>query len=314
MQIRETASWRPQREVQIIAGTPPGGGQDRPARALIELLQAQGLVGQPIELVNIPGRGGGNGWDHLAQHGGDAHLLAINSPTIISNHLLGVSRLAYKDLTPIANLYTEYPAFVVRADSALTDGGALMTALKHASSVRIALATALGNPNHIALAQVTEHAGGEVNELVIDVFDSARDAIGHVLAGKAALGVITAVSAAPEMAAGSLRTLAVSAPGRLNGCFSNAPTWTELGVAAQVGMWRGIVAPADIPAAAVSYWTDTLSAVVATREWKDVLARKFWADTFATGAALAGFLDGEQVMMATKLDQLGLLPSAGQAA
>jgi len=32
---------------------------------------------------------------------------------------------------------------------------------------------------------VTAHAGGNVKKLTIDVFDSARDAIGHVLEGEA---------------------------------------------------------------------------------------------------------------------------------
>ena len=304
-----SATWRPDREVRLIAGTPPGGGQDRPARALIELLAAQRLVEQPIELVNIPGRGGGNGWDRLVQHRGDPHVLAINSPTIISNQLLGVSRLTYDDLTPIANLYSEYPAFVVRADSPLADGRDLVRALgADASKVRIALATALGNPNHIALAQVTEHAGGDIGALGIDVFDSAPDAIAHVLAGKAALGVITAVSAAPQMRDGSVRTLAVSAPRRLNGVFAQAPTWNEIGVACEIGMWRGLIAPADIPPAARAYWIETLTAVTATAAWKAVLAEKFWADTFATGEDLRAFLDREHALTASKLGQLGLLP------
>ena len=83
--------WRPSRDITLVAGTPPGGGQDRPARALIETIAAHGLVEQPISLVNIPGRGGGNAWDHLRAHPGDGHVLAINSPTIITNQLFGVS-------------------------------------------------------------------------------------------------------------------------------------------------------------------------------------------------------------------------------
>jgi putative tricarboxylic transport membrane protein len=47
--------WRPEREVELIAGTPAGGGQDRPARVLIELLA--GAVDRPITLTNIAGRG-----------------------------------------------------------------------------------------------------------------------------------------------------------------------------------------------------------------------------------------------------------------
>ncbi len=62
-----------------------------------------------MKLTNIPGRGGGNAWDYLRKHNGDPHVLAINSPTVISNKLLGVSTTDYSDITPLANLYTEYP-------------------------------------------------------------------------------------------------------------------------------------------------------------------------------------------------------------
>ena len=225
------ALWRPQREIQFVAGTPPGGGQDRPARILIEVLKAQKLVDQPVTVLNIAGRGGANAWDYVMKHRGDPHVLAITSPTIISNRLLGVSELSYSDLTPLANLYTEYAAFIVRSDSTIMNSDDLLQRLKvDVSGVQIALATAIGNTNHIALAQVTKHAGGDVKALPIAVFDSARDAVADVVAGKSELGVITAASAVPEMTAGLIRTIAVAAPTRLGGLFDNISTWVETGV------------------------------------------------------------------------------------
>src|SRR6202171_2730645 len=109
------AAWRPQHDIELIAATPAGCGQDRPARVLIDLLKD--LVGVPIKLTNIAGRGGGNAWDYLAGHPGDPHILAITSPTIITNRLLGESALDFSALTPLANLYTEYLVFVVRPDT-----------------------------------------------------------------------------------------------------------------------------------------------------------------------------------------------------
>jgi putative tricarboxylic transport membrane protein len=303
------ATWRPEREVQIVAGTPPGGGQDRPARALIEVLDAQNLLGQPVTLVNMPGRGGGNAWDYLMRHRGDPHVLAINSPTIVSNRLLGVSTLTYDDLTPLANLYTEYPVFTVRADSTLAHGDDLLGRLQRdTAGVRIALATAIGNTNHIALAQVTEHAGGDIKALAIDVFDSARDAIAHVVGGHAELGVITAVSAMPELTAGSLRALAVSAPARLNGLFATVPTWLEDGVECRVGMWRGVIAPPDMQQAATAFWDRTLAAATRSETWRAVLAEKFWADTYLGVGEVRAFLAREGDLMTGMLGELGLLP------
>ena len=294
------------REIELVAGTPPGGGQDRPARALIEVLEKHRLLDVPVKLTNIAGRGGGNAWDYLRQHAGDAHVLAINSPTIISNKLLGVAGTDYSDLTPLANLYTEYPIFIVRAASPIADIGALIRRLRDAASVPIALATAIGNPNHIALARLTRHAGGDVKALKIEVFDSARYAIAHVLEGKAELGVITAVSAVPELTAGALRTLTLSAPQRLGGVFDGVPTLIESGVDCKVGMWRGLIAPGGVAPEAVAFWTGVLAAATATQEWRAELAKKYWANTFLTGAQEMAFLDDERTVTTAALRDIGV--------
>src|SRR5260370_39873517 len=106
------AAWRPQHDIELVAGTPAGGGQQRPARVLIDLIK--NLVGVHLKLTNIPGRGGANAWDYLAEHPGDPHIVAINSPTSITTRLMGESTLDSAALTPLANLYTEYLVFVVR--------------------------------------------------------------------------------------------------------------------------------------------------------------------------------------------------------
>jgi putative tricarboxylic transport membrane protein len=306
---------RPTREVEIVAGTPPGGGQDRPARALIEVLEKHALVGQPVKLTNIPGRGGGNAWDYLRTKTGDPHVLAINSPTIISNKLLGVSDLDYGTLTPLANLYTEYPIFIVRADSSIASVGELVRRLKaDAGGVRIALATAIGNTNHIALARLTRHAGGDVKALKIDVFDSARYAIAHVVDHKAELGVITAVSAVPELMAGTLRTVTLSGPQRLGGLFKDVPTLLESGVDCKIAMWRGLIAPAGLQPEAIAFWDHTLAAATATAEWQAVLAKKYWANTYMAGAQERAFLDDERAQMTSALGELGLLPARANVA
>lgn len=302
------ALWRPQREIQFVAGTPPGGGQDRPARILIEVLKAQKLVDQPVTVLNIAGRGGANAWDYVMKHRGDPHVLAITSPTIISNRLLGVSELSYSDLTPLANLYTEYAAFIVRSDSTIMNSDDLLQRLKvDVSGVQIALATAIGNTNHIALAQVTKHAGGDVKALPIAVFDSARDAVADVVAGKSELGVITAASAVPEMTAGLIRTIAVAAPTRLGGLFDNISTWVETGVESSIGMWRGVIAPPDIPVSALTFWNQTLAAAAETAAWKDALEQQFWVPAFFAPDTVREFLGSEYELMVDVLDELGLL-------
>ena len=307
--MQDVTGWVPTQEIELVAGTPPGGGQDRPARALIEVLNAHKLLDQTVKLTNIAGRGGGNAWDYLRKNHGNPHVLAINSPTIISNKLLGVAASDYSDLTPLANLYTEYPIFIVRADSSITDVAELVRRLKaNTAAVTISLATALGNPNHIALARLTAHAGGDVKALKIEVFDSARYAIAHLLEGKAELGVITAVSAVPELQAGKLRTLTLSAPKRLGGLFSDVPTLMESGVDCKVGMWRGIIGAGGIKPDAIAFWDRTFAVATASAEWEAELAKKYWANTFMAGKEEQAFLDEERAVMTSALTDIGLLP------
>lgn len=301
--------WRPERSIELVAGTPAGGGQDRPARALIKILESEGLTGVPVKLVNMPGRGGGNAWDYLMQHAGDPHVLAINSPTIITNKVLGVSAFDHAALTPLANLYTEYIAFVVRSDSPITSGTDLLARLgKDAGATTIALATALGNINHMALGQVTRHAGGDVQALKIHVFDSALYAVSDVIEKHAEIGAITAVSAVKAIEAGQLRGLAVSAPRRLPRCYAQVPTWTEQGVDCVIGTWRGVIGTAALAPEHIGFWGRALRAATLTKAWNAELADKYWANTYLGVDELGEFLERERTVMGALLHGLGLRP------
>jgi putative tricarboxylic transport membrane protein len=207
-------------------------------------------------------------------------------------------------------LYTEAPAFLVRADSPLAAFGDLVGRLAaDAAAVPISLATAIGNTNHIALSIVTRHAGADPRKLQIAVFDSARDAIAHLIGGKAELAVVTAVSAVPELESKQLRVLAVSSPQRLDRLFAEAPTLVESGIACDIGMWRGVIAPAALPPPALTFWQRVLAVATASAEWKAELAKKYWTDTYTAGAALQAFLDRERELTSTALRDLGLLPA-----
>jgi putative tricarboxylic transport membrane protein len=301
-------AWRPVQEVELIAGTPAGGGQDRPARALIKVLEAKQLVGVPIRLTNIPGKGGGNAWDALRKKTGDPHVLAINSPTIITNQLLGVSDFDHTALTPLANLYTEYIAFVVRPDSTIRTGADFMSRVsRDAGGFTIAMATARGNINHMALGQVTKHAGGDVKALRLNVFDSARYAVADVVEGRAEVGAITAVSAVPELAAGTLRAFALSAPARMSGQFASVPTWVEQGVNCVIGTWRGVIGAQNLTAEQIAFWDGALAAATQSEEWNAELAHHYWANTYLGPAKIGAFLERERDVLGTALRDIGLI-------
>jgi putative tricarboxylic transport membrane protein len=301
-------AWRPTREIEFIVGTPPGGGQDRPARTLVRILESAKLVDVPMKLTNLPGNGGGHAWEALRARAGDPHVLSISAPPLLSNRILGTSDFDHAALTPVANLFTEYLAFIVPADSPIRDANALLARLAaDPGALRVSLATAIGSTSHIAMGQLLTHVGADPRRLDLRVFESAPYAVDDVAAGNAQLGVISAVSARKALEAGTVRTLVVSSPTRLSGVFAGAPTWTESSVPCVIGQWRGVLGAPGIGAEHLAYWTQVLGTAVANARWQDELAAHDWTDHFITGATLQSFLDDERAFTRDMLQALGLV-------
>ena len=303
-----TDAWKPQSEIQLIAGTPVGGGQDRPARVLMKVLAEERLVDVPIKVLNVVGKGGGAAWDYLLARPGEPHVLAISSAPLLTNRLAGIDNYDHGALTPIANLYTEYVAFVVRTESSIADARDLYKRLgANPASVTVSLATALGTTNHIALARIALQAGADVRALAIRVFDSARYAVEDCLAGHAEVAAVSAVSAAPEIAEGKLRPLAVTGPERLGGLFAAAPTFAELGIDCVEGTWRGVVGPRGLSGAQTAFWEQTLAHATRTADWNAELGRQYWVASFMNAAQCTEFLDREREKLRASMSQLGLI-------
>lgn len=302
-------TWRPDRDLEIVAGTPPGGGLDRAARALARALETNRLTDRAVRVNNMPGDGGKKSWVYLDGRAGDPNVVSISSVNLTTDHLLGAAPFHHeRAFTPLAILYTEYIAFLVRSDSSLTKGDDLLARFaRNAASVTVALSISLGNPNHIALAKVIRHAGGDARAAKVRVFDSALDAVADTMAGNADVAAVTAASAAKELSAGDMRALAVSAPARLAGLFAQAPTWREQSVDCVIGSWRGVTGARGISADQIAYWEKLLRAATATDEWSAELARLYWTPLPLYGGPLWDHLERERAEMQTILEELGLL-------
>jgi putative tricarboxylic transport membrane protein len=301
-------SWKPDQEIEIIAGTPPGGGLDRSARALLRTLEAEHLLPVTAKVVNVGGDGGRKAWVHIDRYAGNSHVLGISSPNMAADYLMGVTTSDPDRFVPLAILYSEYIAFVVRKDSPVANGAELVARFaKDAAAVTVALSTSLGNSNHVAVAKVIQHAGGNTSAPTIRVFDTALDVVADVIAGNCDVGAVTAASVLPELEAGKLAVIAISSPRRLAGAFASAPTWLEQGVDCVIGSWRGVSGAEGLSEEQVWFWQAALRAAVKSAQWQLELASHYWTDMYLDGAALRTYLARERADMEGILGQLGLL-------
>jgi putative tricarboxylic transport membrane protein len=299
--------WTPTRPVEIVVPSAPGGSNDKTARTVERILNEKRLVPAPITIVNKPGGGNALTMNYLVQHSGDGHYLMIGTPTILTNHIIGRSKLTYTDFTPVASLLNDYIAFAVNADSSVKSGKDLSERLKKdPKAVSVGFATALGSHNHIAAGLFMKAIGADVRAMRAIAFKGSAEAITAVLGGHVDLVTTASGNAATHVANGKMRVLAICADKRMEGVLADVPTWKELGVPLVFGGWRSIMGPKAMPAEQVAFWENALKQVVAAPEFQKDLERNFWSADFATGERMQQDLKKEYEAMKSVLVDLGL--------
>jgi putative tricarboxylic transport membrane protein len=300
--------WSPQKNVEIVVGSAPGGSNDKVARTVERILSAHKLVPTTLTVVNRPGGGSNIAFTYVSQHPGDAHYLMIGTPSLLTNHITGLSPLHYAaDFTPIASLFNDYIVFAVNAAGPLKSGRDLAERLKKdPKSVAIGFATTLGSHNHIAAGLLMQALGGNARDLKAVAFKGSADALTNLLGGHIDLVTTAAGNAAPHVAAGRMRVIAVAANQRLGGALADVPTWKEQGFNLVASGWRAIMGPKGLTPAQVAFWETALRRATQMPEWKADMEKNYWTDDFVTGAQFRKDLDKDYAEMKAVLVDLGL--------
>jgi putative tricarboxylic transport membrane protein len=300
-------SWTPQKNVEIIVGSAPGGSNDKTARTVERILTQNKLTPTSITVVNRPGGGSNIAFTVVSQRKGDAHTLLVGTPSLLTNHITGSGTLNHRDFTPIASLFNDYIVFVVNAASPIKTGKDLAERLrKDPKSLAIGFATTLGSHNHIAAGLFMKTLGGNPRELKVIAYKGSADAITNLLGGHIDLVTTAAGNVAAHVESGKLRVVGVAAEKRFPGALAQIPTWKEQGVDLVFGGWRAIFAPQGITREQVAFWEGALRKATTVAEWRADIERNYWADDFVTGAAFMKQLDQEYASMRAVLVDLGL--------
>lgn len=299
--------WTPQKNVEIVVGSAPGGSNDKTARQVEKILNEQKLVNTTLTVVNKPGGGSTIAFNYVNQHAGNAHYLMVGTTALLSNHIVGTSKLSHVDFTPIASLFNDYVVFAVNANSPIKTGKDLIERLKKdPKSIAIGFATTLGSHNHIAAGLLMKAVGGNPRDLKVIAHKGSAEAITNLLGGHIDLVTTAAGNVSAHVATGKLRVVGVSADKRFPGALAGIPTWKEQGVDLVYGGWRAIMGPKGLSPAQVAYWENTLRKATAAPEWKADLEKNYWADDFVPSEQFKKDLDRDYAEMKSVLAELGL--------
>ncbi|MEK3883195.1 tripartite tricarboxylate transporter substrate-binding protein [Paenibacillus sp. PL2-23] len=305
-----TDSDYPVKPITVTAPSGAGGGWDKTARSLTKVLGETKLIEQTMTVENKPG-GGGTVFlgEYIAKDQKDPYKLFVNSPPILINNLKkeGNSPYGYKDVTPLAQLTTDYGAIAVSADSPFNDLHALIGAIKaDPASVTMAGGSAPGSMDHLISILPAFKGGADPKTVKYLSYDGGGEAIAALLGDNAdAIGTDVS-SLGSYLKAGKIKILAVTSAERLGGDFKDVPTLKELGLDAEFTIWRGVFGPKGLTESQVAFWDGKLKALSENEAWQQELKANDWASEYKNAAEFKTFLGQQEQVIRELLTALGM--------
>jgi putative tricarboxylic transport membrane protein len=304
--LAQSTLWSPEKNVEIVVSVAQGGGTDTTARLVQRMFERLGLVATSL-VVNKPGGGGAETWAYLDGLAGSGRHIAISTPQLLTNRIIGADPLTYSNFTPLTNLYSEFVLIAVRVNSPLNTGRDLATRLRQDfPPVSVAVAPALGSHNHIAPALVAKAAGGDPRRLQVEVFKTGSDAALAAIEGRVDIVSSTVGTLLEQVQAGKLRPLGLTSARRLGGPLAVVPTWKEQGVDVVLPSWRGVVGPRGMPRAQIAYWEEVFLKLSFSDEWLAEIRKRWWESTYLSSDETRGFLEGQYGLLKSALTDIGL--------
>lgn len=300
-------AWRPDKPVEIVTASAAGGSNDRVARMIQRIMQNGKLVPVPISVINKPGGNQTLSRAYLLAHPGDPHYFDIGNPTLISNHIMGITPQHFSDFAAIALLINEYTVFTVRADSPLRSARDLVARLKADPDSMSFGVSNLGGTNHLTLSMAAKAGGVDPKRLRVVVFKTNAESTTAVMGGHIQMVAASMPSVIGQIKAGTVRAIAIGDPQRMSGVMAGVPTLREQGLDVSLSNWRAVIGPKGMTAAQVAYWEDVLSRVVATEEWKKELDAQNWDGHFLRSRDFTQYMEKEYIATKAILRELGLV-------
>jgi putative tricarboxylic transport membrane protein len=305
---RAQSAWRPDKAVEIIASAAPGGSNDQIARLMQRVLEEGKVLptSVPVTVMNKPGGNQTLGVAYLAQRTGDPHYLLLTNPTLLGNHIAGLSAQRHSDFSPISMLLEEPIVFSVRSDSPVKNLRDLLARLSADPSGTSIGIISRGGSTHLSFALAAKSAGVDPKKLKFVVFKGNAESVTALLGGHLQLVVSSISSTLGQAKAGNLRMLAIVAPARLPGEFADIPTLAEQGVATSLANWRAMFGPKGMTPAQLSFWEDAFARMAAREDWRKALETALWAPHFLRSRDTARYLDRAYDDTKAIMTELGL--------
>jgi tripartite-type tricarboxylate transporter receptor subunit TctC len=250
----------PDHQIKLLVPFTAGGPTDALARTLAEGMKAR--MGQPVIVDNRSGAGGNIAADFVSSAPADGYtlMLGTSGPLVINVSLY--KKLAYdpiKSFDPVIMIGSLPNVLIVNPSFPAKTVGELVAYSKANQGTLNFAHAGIGGSTHLAGIMFNHIVG---TDLVPVAYRGSSQAMTDVIGGQVPLSFLDVYTAAPQISAGTIRALGVTAD-RRTPLLPDVPTLDEQGIKnIDVSVSFGIVVPKGTPHEIVAKLNSTLSAVL----------------------------------------------------
>jgi tripartite-type tricarboxylate transporter receptor subunit TctC len=235
----------PSRTVRYVNGFPAGGATDTLSRILCQKMTE--ISGQPFVVENKSGAGGVVGADTIAKSAPDGYTIGLGG---IANNVLAIgsyAKLPYRaveDFTFISGIWRLPNLLAARKDIPTTDLKELIALCKKEPGKWTFASGGIGTTPHLSGEMFNSMAGVQITHVP---YKGGAPAMTDLLAGRVDLLFDNLPGALPNVRAGLIKPVAVTAPTRVPE-LPDVPAMAEILPGYQLTSWIALIGPAGMAA------------------------------------------------------------------
>ncbi len=302
-----SAAWEPTKPVEFNVPAGTGGGADIMARFLAPLFQKNKITSQPWIVVNRSGGAGAEGFLHVKEKKGDAHMVIITLSNLFTTPLATGVPFNWKDLTPISRLALDYFVLWVNAESPYKTAKEYLDAVKKEPGKFKMAGTGTKQEDQIITVQIEQGFPGVKFSYV--PFKGGGDVCVAMVGKHVDSTVNNPSECVSHWRAGKVRPLAVIDHERIP-----LPEWDKIptlkeatGVDISYLMLRGIFAPPGISKDVQAGYVELFKRVTDTEDFKKYLSDNALKPAFLSGPEYVKWLEETEALHKDLMKKGGMI-------
>jgi tripartite-type tricarboxylate transporter receptor subunit TctC len=293
----------PSKPLEVVVHVNPGGGADLFGRYVVDIINREKLLPQPMAVVNKAGGAHAVAANYVAARRGDPHtILTISHSSFLVVPAVSGLDVGLDKFVPLALFGLDPHSVTVKADAPYKTARDLLEAAKRApKSINAGVGT-IGATSHMLGTLLERQAGVKFNYIGLK---GGGEAVLGVLGGHYQVCFENVSEVLDQVQAKKLRLLGVSTEKRLSN-LPDVPTLKEQGYAVVLGLGRGFLAPAGISKDAEATLEAAFEKAYRSREWKEYATRNAFEDVFLKGPEFGRWLKEQQPALVQFTRDVGL--------